>query len=504
MTIKKTIQQKSAREFSDLFDQLSRQNVSREQLDLVSRAWEFAQLAHAGQMRDSGEPFVNHPLSTAIYLSEWKMDVASIVAGLLHDAIDWGGATQGDILKEFGEEISFLVDGVSRVSKAKVRGKDDEIFVENLRKMILAMARDLRVVVIRMAERMDNLQTLSALPQDRQIRFAKETIEIFAPLAERLGMGEVKGKLEDLAFPFVEPSDYERVLKESKPYYQKTESHIKKIRHTLLRRLSDEGIHAEVNARKKHFYSLYKKLHRPEIKWDFERIHDIVALRIIVENVTDCYTTLGVVHHSYKPVPNIGVSDFVAQPKPNGYQSIHTKVFGPDGRIIEIQIRTFDMHEQAEHGASAHWAYGEAKSRGVSDEILEGGKISVNTDKLHWVKQLANWQEEISDSEEFLRAVKFDALSDRIFVFTPKGDVYDLPVGSTPVDFAYAVHTNLGNYIKVAMVNGKIVPLNHKLNNSDVVEIIKHKSQTKPNDDWLGFVATTTARRQIQKRLRKL
>ncbi|MCX7928635.1 MAG: RelA/SpoT family protein [Patescibacteria group bacterium] len=489
--------------FNQLKNKLFDRNFSKEDILLLEKAWEFAKLAHIGQKRDSGEWFLAHPLNTAIYLADWKMDITSIVSGILHDTIDWGGAKSEDLVQEFGHEIANLVQSVSRVSKAKVRGNDNEIFVENLRKMILAMAKDLRVVVIRMAERLDNLATLYALPVDRQVRFAKETIEIFAPLAERLGMGEIKGKLEDMAFPYLYKSEYERVLKESKPYYSNAEQHIKKIRHTLLRRLVENGIQAEVHARKKHLYSLWKKLNRPNINWDFEKIHDIVALRILVNTVADCYAALGIVHHTYRPIPDIGISDFIAQPKPNGYRSIHTKVLGPQGRFVEIQIRTFEMHEQAEYGAASHWAYSEAKSKGASDERLEKGLIKVDENKLRWVKQLAKWQEEISDSEEFLKAVKFDALSDRIFVFSPKGDVYDLPVGATPVDFAYAVHTDLGDYIKVAKVNNKIVPLNYKLSNSDVVEIIKHKNPVKPNNDWLSFVVTTTARRQIQKRLRE-
>lgn len=489
--------------FNQLKRKLSERGFSKEHVLLLEKAWDFAKLAHADQKRDSGELFIAHPLNTASYLADWKMDATSIIVGILHDTIDWGGAREGDLVEEFGHEIANLVSSVSRVSKAKVRGNDNEIFVENLRKMILAMARDLRVVVIRMAERLDNLATLYALSEERQKKFAKETIEIFAPLAERLGMGEIKGKLEDMAFPYVAKDEYERLIKESKPYYSKAEQHIKKIKNTLLRRLIENDIQAEVHARKKHLYSLWKKLNRPNINWDFEKIHDIVALRILVDTIPDCYAALGIVHHTYRPIPDIGISDFIAQPKPNGYRSIHTKVLGPQGRFVEIQIRTFAMHEQAEYGAASHWAYSEAKSKGASDEKLEKGLIKADEDKLRWVKQLAKWQEEISDSEEFLKAVKFDALNDRIFVFSPKGDVYDLPVGSTPVDFAYAVHTDLGDYIKVAKVNGKIVSLNYKLSNSDVVEIVKHKNPVSPKNDWLNFVATTIARRQIQKRLRR-
>ncbi len=490
--------------FQELIKQVKSYNDNLESIALIEKAWEFAKLAHADQKRDSGEIFLLHPLGTALSLAEWKMDATSVAAGLIHDAIDWGGANYDDLVEDFGEDIAKLVNGVSRVSKAKIRGKEDEIFVENLRKMILAMAKDLRVIIIRMAERLDNLKTLGALSEERQKKFAKETLEIFAPLAERLGMGQVKGDLEDMAFPFAYPEEYKRVVELSKPFYKKTEEHIEEIKKAVLKKLIKEGVTAQIYGRSKHHYSLWRKLERPGIEWNFNKIYDIVALRVLVENVTDCYMALGIIHGLYKPAPNQGISDFIAQPKPNGYQSIHTKVFGPGGQIVEIQIRTFAMHEQAEHGLSAHWAYSEMKGQAkISDEKMSKEGVSVDQGKLHWVKQLAQWQEEISDSKEFLQAVKFDALNDRIYVFTPKGDVYDLPSGATPIDFAFALHTGMGNYIRGAMVNGKIVPLQKKLKNGDVVEILKLKNPVDPKEDWLAFVATTTARRQIQKHLRK-
>lgn len=489
--------------FQELLKQVKSYNDNLENVALIEKAWEFAKLAHADQKRLTGDPYVSHVLAVAQILADWKLDTMSVVAGLLHDSVEDGGATLVDLENEFNGDVSFLVNGVTKVSKLSLGGNKEEEFVENLRKMFLAMAKDLRVVFIKLADRLHNMQTLSALSEEKQTRIAQETLDIFAPLAERLGMGQVKGQLEDLSFPYAFPDEFKRLAEKSKIHYKQAEEHIKRMKRTLLRRIAEENIQAKIHARKKHLFSLWKKLQRPEILWDFEKVNDIVALRILVDTVSECYTALGIVHHLYKPVPHVGISDFIAQPKPNGYQSIHTKVFGPGGRIVEVQIRTFEMHEQAEHGAAAHWAYAQAKSQGATDQSLEKGQVSVAGDKLTWVKQLERWQEEISDSEEFLEAVKFDALNDRIYVFTPKGDVYDLPTGATPIDFAYNVHTNLANYMRGATVNGAMVPLSKKLKNGDVVEILKLKNPVEPKEDWLSFVATTTARRQIQKHLRK-
>ncbi len=468
----------------------------------IIKAWEFAKLAHYGQKRLTGDPYSIHSLGTAKILADWKLDVPSIIAGFLHDTIEDGGATRGDLVKEFGEEIAVLVDGVSKVSHLKLRGSRDEEFVENLRKMFLAMARDLRVVLVKLADRLHNMQTLDPLPAEKRKRIARETLEVYAPLAERLGIGEIKGQLEDLAFPYVYPAEYKKVKKEAKLHYKKVEKHIKKMRQAISKKLVKEGIKSEIHGRKKHLYSLWRKLTKPEIDWGFEKINDVVALRILVDEIPQCYVALGIVHDLYKPVPHIGISDFIAQPKPNGYRSIHTKVFGPGRRIVEVQIRTHEMHDQAEFGVAAHWAYGEAKAKGVKDIVLEKMGTRVAPSKLSWVKQLVDWQKELSDSEEFLKAVKFDALGHRNFVFSPKGDVFDLPGGATPVDYAYTVHTDLGNFIKGAKVDGKIVPLNYKLKSGEVIEIIKTKNKRLPNRHWLDFVITTTARKKIKKALK--
>lgn len=490
-------------QFQELIQQVRSYNDNPNALAQITKAWEFAKLAHGDKKRDTGDPFVIHPLTVALYLAHWEMDVDSIVAGLLHDTISWGGANIHDIEEEFGPEVTALVSGVSRVEVPRKGTPQDDFYSENMRKMLLAMASDLRIVVIRMASRLHNMETQYAVPEERRLRNAKETLEIFAPLAERLGMGELKVKFEDLGFQYLYPEEYERMVDESKPYYKKAEEHIKKMKHNLLKHFARESLDAKILARKKHLYSLWKKVQRSEIGGDFSKIHDIVAMRILTNDIKDCYIALGILHQLYKPVPSIPLRDYIAQPKPNGYRSMHTNVFGPDGRITEVQIRTFEMNEQAEHGVAAHWAYADAKASGMSDTDLEKGTISADESKLSWVKQLVQWHEEISDSKEFLEAVKFDALKDRIYVFTPKGDVYDLPSGATPIDFAYAVHTGLGKFIRGAMVNNKIVPLNKKLKNGDVVEILKHKNPVEPKEDWISFVATTTARRQIQKHLRK-
>ncbi len=492
---------KLQKEFSSLISEVKGyiDNTDEEKL---RQAWDFTKVAHTGQKRLTGDPYSSHALGTAKILAEWKLDTASIMAGLLHDTIEDGGATRDDIVEKFGEEIAILVDGVTKVSDIKLRGSRDEEFVENLRKMFFAMAKDLRVVLVKLADRLHNMRTIDPLPPDKRKRISRETLEVYAPLAERLGIGEVKGELEDLAFPYAYPGEYLKVKKITKPYFKKAEKHIRKMRVAISKNLAKEGEKADINARKKHLYSLWQKLKRVEIDWDLEKVHDIVALRILLDEISTCYLALGIVHSLYKPVPHEGVRDYISQPKPNGYRSIHTTVFGPEGRQSEVQIRTKRMHEEAEHGVAAHWAYGEAKSRGVTDTFLEKVGVKASKEQLEWVKQLASWQEELTNSDEFLRAVKFDALGHRNFVFSPKGDVYDLPIGATPVDYAFAVHTDLGNYIKGSMVDGKIVPLNYKLKSGEVVEIIKTKNKRLPNRNWLDFVVTNAARSKIKKGLK--
>jgi len=491
------------KEFEELIRNLNSYDGKKKNIADLRKAWEYAKAAHLGQKRLSGEPYVLHALETAKVLVSWNLDSSTIQAGLLHDAVEDGAATMGDLQKNFGKDVAFLVSGVTKISNIRLRGSKEEEFVENLRKMFVAMAKDLRVVLVKLADRLHNMRTLQAVPREKQVRIARETLEIYAPLAERLGMGQVKSQLDDLAFPYIYPKAYKKVKKLSEIHYKRAEEHIKKVKITILKGLAEEKIIAKIDGRKKHLFSLWTKLKRPGINWDFSKVHDIVALRILVDTTPDCYIVLGVVHKHYKPVPHLGVSDFIAQPKPNGYQSIHTKVFGPEGRIVEVQIRTNKMHKQAEYGIAAHWAYSETKSKKDSKGVSNDMGVFAARKKLEWVMQLADWQKEIKDSKDFLESVKFDALSQRIFVFSPKGDVYDLPKNSTPVDFAYAVHTDLGRFIKGAKVDGKIAPLEYKLSSGQVVEIIKSKNPKFPNTDWLEFVVTGQARRKINQYLKK-
>lgn len=487
--------------FQELLVNISEYNPNAN-LDQIREAWEFAKLAHGEGKRPAGELWTLHVLKVARLLADWKLDTATIMAGLLHDTIFAGAAKSEDLEKEFNPDVVMLIRGVTQIDNLKLGGGKKEEFVENLRKLILVIARDIRVILLRLADRLENLKTLWDLSEAERIDKAHETLEIYAPLAERLGIGRVKGELEDLAFPYAYPEDYKWVVKQSKPYFGRAEKSIEAMRRKLLKRLAEENLKAEVQGRKKHLYSLWKKLNRPEIGKDFSKIYDIIALRILAPNIPDCYAALGIVHRVYKPVPHLGISDFIAQPKPNGYQSIHTRVFGPHGEIVEVQIRTYGMHAHAEYGVAAHWSYSEAKAGGIPDEKLEKG-VFAKKDKLSWMKGLVGWQKEMTDSGEFLKAIKFDALESRIFVFSPKGDVFDLPAGSTPVDFAFTVHADLGYQIEGAKVDGKIVPLNYRLSSGQVVEILKTKNPRPPSSDWLNFIVTRTARQEIKKYLRK-
>lgn len=486
--------------FEQLLIEIRKYNPKAD-FDLIKKAYQFAFAAHKGQARLAGDPFIDHPLAVAQVLADWRLDTGSIVAGLLHDVVEDGGIRKELVKKEFGKSIADLVEGVTKIGEIKLRGSPQEAFVENLRRMIVVMAHDLRVVLIKLADRYHNLQTLYVLPPEKQKRIAQETLEVYAPLAERLGIGEMKGKLEDLAFPYIFKEEYQWVKKYSTPYYKQADECLKKVKKEVLKALIEKGIKAEVQGRAKHLYSLYKKLCRPEIDKDITKVYDLMALRIIVKTVEECYIALGIIHHLYKPVPSVGVRDFIAQPKPNGYQSIHTNVFS-QGKIVEIQIRTQQMHEQAENGIVGHWFYAQQKSQSVEDRLLEGGFFAPS-EKMGWVKELVRWQQELVDSKEFLQSLKFDALRHRIFVFSPKGDVFDLPAEATPVDFAYAVHSELGDHCAGAKVDGKMVSLDYKLKSGQMVEIISNKSKKGPSPDWLEFVVTQLAKREIAKNIRR-
>lgn len=466
-----------------------------------SRVLKFVEEKHLGQVRQTGDPYVLHPLSVAQTLALWGLDQATVEAALLHEVPDMSKVTIDEIATLFGKECATLVDGVIRVGQIKLRGSQKEEFLENLRKMFVAMAQDVRVVIIRLADRLHNIATLDAVPLSKQKRIALETLEIYAPLADRLGMGKLKGDLEDLAFPFVYPDEYDWVSTIAKPHFKYSEDNIVEVLHRIRQQLAKNNINARTESRLKRKYSLFKKLMRPEINRDISQIHDLMAVRIITRDTASCYSTLGIIHEYWKPVPFLGISDFIAQPKPNGYQSIHTKVFDNRGNIVEIQIRSEQMHTQAEFGAAAHFAYSHAKHQGATDEKLEKGTAFNITEKMSWVSQLAGWQQQVVGVKESLSDFRLDALSHHIYVFSPKGDVYDLPENATPVDYAFNVHSNLGFFIQSAKINGKIASIDSKLKSGDLVEIIKTKSQKIPNRNWLRFVKTHKAKIEIRKAL---
>lgn len=484
--------------YEDLLDTIKKNKLELD-LDRLNKVYLFARDAHQGQVRQTGEEYIEHPLYVANVLATWRQGQATLEAALLHDVLDETEITREKLANNFGEEVAYLVEGVSQIGRVKLRGSLDSVFVENLRKMFVSMAKDIRVILIRLADRHHNMQTLDAVPISKQKRIAKETLEIYAPLAERLGMGQLKGELEDLAFPFIHPEEYSWVMEIAKPHISKAEKVTKKAIQIIKEKLAQNGLDAQVHGRHKRKYSLFKKLKRPEIDGDLSKIHDLIALRVITKSKMDCYAALGLVHDLWKPIPYVGISDFIAQPKPNGYQSIHSKVFGVNGHIIEVQIRTEDMHQQAEYGAAAHTLYSAAKESGASDEKLEKGIAFKVKEKIDWIKELANWHKEVSSNDDYVKNLKLDALSERIYVFSPQGDVYDLPSGATPVDFAFAVHTDLGYHILGAKVNQHLVPLSYKLKSGDMVEIQKSKEKRLPTRDWLQFVKTSRARGKVGK-----
>ncbi len=450
---------------------------------LIDRAHEFAKEAHKGQKRLTGEPYFNHVLKTAEYLADWGLDETTIAAGLLHDTVEDTKITNEDLENEFGKDVAKLVDGVTSLGQVKYHG--DENQKENLRKLILAMAEDLRVILIKLADRKHNMLTLGPLPKEKQKRIALETMEIYAPLAYRLGMQHLAGEMQDLAFPYVYPKEYRWLLKNMKERYGERETYLAKLKPEVKRELANQGINiAKIDFRAKRYTSLYKKLLQYEM--DLDKIYDLVAFRIVVDSVEDCYGTLGVIHNIWSPLPG-RFKDYIATPKPNGYRSLHTTILGPNQKIIEFQVRTKEMHEEAEHGVAAHFAYSEGGKRPTKTPIKE---ISL-------VEQLRLWQKDLTDQDEFIDAFKIDFLSDRILAITPKGEVVDLPYGATPVDFAYRIHSDIGDQCVAAKVNSKIVSLDHKLSSSDVVEIITQRNK-KPSPSWLEFVATPSARNHIR------
>lgn len=458
-----------------------------EDLSVVERAYDFAAEAHEGRKRYSGDPYITHPTAAAMILARIQLPLPVVVAGVLHDVLEDTPTSYAELREEFGEDVATMVSRVTKLGTVKYRGVDR--YVENLRKMFIAMAADVRVVFIKFADRIHNLRTLDAVPEAKRRRIALESLELYAPIANRLGMGEIRGELEDLSFKYVYPKEYEWVTGQVAGRLDRMMRYVDEVKGIAKADLDGAGVEiVSMNGRTKHLYSLYRKLLNHER--DLNRIYDLVAMRIVVPTVADCYAALGIIHSRWKPLKG-RIKDYIAQPKPNGYQSLHTTVFCENGEIVEIQIRTPEMHRSAEYGIAAHWQYTEAGKRSKTPQGRE----------LAWIKEFAKVQEEIEDQKQFMRnldALKVDVFQNRIFVFTPKGDVFDLPEGATPVDFAFAIHTDVGNKCSAARVNGEMVSLDTELKSGDMVQITTDRNRKAPNQDWLKFVKTSNAKNKIK------
>ncbi len=477
-----------------------------EKIAVIEDAYNFAEAAHEGQLRKSGEPYLEHPLQVALTLAELQLDTSSLVAALLHDVPEDCGIPVAEVEAKFGSEVAKLVEGTTKLSRLswQVPGEitrrggaaTGQEQAENLRKMLVAMAEDLRVVFIKLADRLHNMRTLDALPPDRQLSIALETAELYAPLAHRLGIWELKWQLEDLAFRYLEPGEYQRITHLIAMRRNQQESFIDQVIQIISQEFDRAGLKAEVVGRPKHIYSIHQKMEKySAMGKDFDDIHDLLALRVLVNTIPDCYAALGAVHNVWHPLQD-QFNDYIANPKPNGYQSLHTTVMCQGTTPLEIQIRTHQMHHIAEFGVASHWAYKEGKKQDIRFE-----------ERIGWLRQLVEWHRELSGAEEFLESVKTDIFADQVFVYTPKGEIKDLPKGATPLDFAYRVHTDLGHHCVGAKVNGRLVPLSHQLNNGDVVEIMSTKGDRGPSRDWLnsvlGYVKTSHAKEKIRQWFKK-
>ena len=453
----------------------------------LTAVYELADTAHEGQRRASGEFYIAHPLAVADILADLEMDRATVAAAILHDVVEDTVVTSEEVSELFGAEIATLVDGVTKLTRIPYQSKEDAQ-VENLRKMFLAMAKDIRVIIIKLADRLHNMRTLASLPPAKQQTIAKETIEIYAPIAHRLGIWRVKWDLEDLALRYLDSDGYRDIAERVAKKRTEREEAVAAVVGELKSQFTNVGIMGDVNGRPKHFYSIYQKMRKGR---DFATIYDLTAVRVIVESVKDCYGALGVVHSIWKPLPG-RFKDYIAMPKPNMYQSLHTTVIGPGGDPLEVQIRTLDMHRTSEYGIAAHWRY------------KEGAKASDPVEnKLTWLRSLLEWQNDMRDSRAFMENLKLDLFDSQVFIFSPKGDVFSLPAAATPLDFAYQVHTNVGNHCVGAKVNGKIVPLDYQLKNGDICEILLNKNSARPSLDWISIVKTSGAKHKIKQWFRK-
>ncbi len=452
----------------------------------LRRVYEVADRAHEGQRRASGESYIEHPLSVAGILAELEMDRSTIAAALLHDVVEDTSLTSEQVAAEFGDEIALLVDGVTKLTRIPYQSKEDAQ-VENLRKMFMAMARDIRVIIIKLADRLHNMRTLASLPPAKQRAIARETLDIYAPIAHRLGIWKIKWEIEDECLRYLEPDGYREIVERVAKTRRERENDVGEAIAKLRGEFKAMKVNAEIQGRPKHFYSIYSKIKKGR---DFSTIYDLTAIRIIVDSVKDCYAALGAVHAMWTPLPG-RFKDYIAMPKPNMYQSLHTTVVGPQGEPLEIQIRTWEMHRTSEYGIAAHWRY------------KEGGKADQFENKLSWLRALLEWQKDMRDSRMFMESLKLDLFDSQAFIFSPRGDVFSIPAGGTPLDFAYQVHTDVGNHCVGAKVNGRIVPLDYTLQNGDICEILVNKSGGRPSLDWLSIVKTSSAKHKIKQWFRK-
>ena len=465
--------------------------MNDDQIAFVEKAYKFAANAHKDQKRASGQPYIVHPTQVAGTLAKLSLDPDTIAAGFLHDTVEDTPVTNDDIKEKFGKDVAFIVDGVTKLNKYQYKSHQ-EFLAENHRKMLIAMAKDIRVIMVKLADRLHNMHTLEHLRPDKQRRIASETMDIYAPLADRLGIGTIKWELEDMSFHYLNPKAYYRIVNLMSLKRSQREKYIQDAIKTLKESLDSLGIKYEIYGRPKHIYSIYKKMVNKHK--DFNEIYDLLAVRVIVKTVKECYAVLGAVHTKWKPMPG-RFKDYIAVPKVNGYQSLHTTIIGPGGRPLEIQIRTEQMHEIAEYGVAAHWAYKRGNFKGVEQ--------TSSNEKLDMVREILELKDETSDADEFMKSVKSEIFSDRVYVFTPKGEVYELPKGSVTLDFAYEIHTQVGSHAVGAKVNGKLVPLDYKLKNGDVIEIMTQSNAT-PSRDWVDLVKTSRARNKIRRYFRNL